>query len=123
MNNRKKKRDYDWKANKRNIPNLVMYTWIMRLAYFFSAINCFLCVNVDKSAIMGVIGFIGVGIVNPSREEKDMRGLGYTICTILVWMFNAVFAYFFSQQQTTILYAIGIEIVLFVVCVQITKNK
>ena len=95
----------------------------MRLAYFFSAINWLFCLNVDKSAIMGVIAYVIIGIVNPSREEKDMRGLGYTICTILVWMFNAVFVYFFSQQQTTILYAIGIEIVLFVVCVQITKNK
>lgn len=119
---KKREKDYDWKANKRNIPNLVMYTWIMRLAYFFSAINCFLCVNVDKSAIMGVIAYVIIGIVNPSREEKDMRGLGYTICTIIIWMCNAGFVYLLSKQQTTILYAIGIEIVLFVVCVQITKR-
>lgn len=126
MSSIKRNRDYDWKANKRNIPNLVTYTWLLRITGLFMGINLvtitypFMGIN-----IISVIGFLSctvIGFIHASSYDKDYRDIGMVISMACAWIgFTALFYYLTENKE--ILPVTAVELLLYIICIILTKDK
>lgn len=77
------KKYYDLWVNRRNTPNLDLYTCLIRLCYLFAGVNCalgavFACllpVDLQETGVgLSIICFI-MSCLAPASPKKDDRGL------------------------------------------------
>lgn len=117
-----KRWDNDARASRRNVSNLMMYTWLMRLSGIFLGINFFLVSHTDTMCIICAIISMLLGFIKTNFKDKKYRDKSTTIAFVCGCFLLSLLMYYISSQ-IIVLYAIGIELVLALICVLFTKGK
>ena len=117
-----KREEKNWITNKSNIPNLRMYTWLMRLSGIFLGINFLLIAHTDTMCIICAIISMLMGFIKTHYKENRYRDKSTTIAFVCGCFVLSLLLYF-TSSKIIVLYAIGIELVMTIICIFFTKDK
>ncbi len=116
----------NWVANKRNIPHLVTYTWLLRLTGLFIGFNFFLLLyphdGISILSVMGLLSFTIGGFMHSVSEDKGYRDIGMVACMTIGWIVFTVLFYCFSRGKE-LLIATAVELIMYIICIMLTKDR
>ena len=116
----------NWVANKRNIPHLVTYTWLLRLTGLFVGFSIFLFLyphdGISVPSVVGLLSGAIVGFLHSVSEDKGYRDIGMVVCMTIGWIGFTVLFYCLSRGKE-LLIATAVELIMYIICIMLTKDR
>lgn len=116
----------NWVANKRNIPHLVTYTWLLRLTGLFVGLSIFLFFypyyGISVPSVVGLLSGTIVGFLHSVSEDKGYRDIGMVASMTFAWIGFTVLFYCLSRGKE-LLIATAVELIMYIICIMLTKDR